>query len=269
MIPAGSNYIYFTETAPRVGQITQTASAPGWTSGRAHGHGLDAAPLRVLRQHDQHHEREPDRERVRSATPSGGGHYRIDPLLRAVTSSDTTIVQIVDTLVDDRRRREQVTARYKPGGFGGVAWVRFNAGGHIRRFHQDHGHCAVARDPVPSRARDRYRAADGELRLRADPERRRLGGDGQSRERRHVDRVRHAAHHHPGGTGDRLLRRARPRAGTRAVPDDRRRLRRRTATRSSSARRVSSTAAASTSRTSTRTPASRSTPPTRSATRTR
>ncbi len=130
VIPAGSNFIYFTESAPRVGQITQTASAPGWTSA-VRVVTVSTPRLFACCANTINTTSAAQNASVSIGDSAGGGHYRINPLFIQVVSTDTTIVKIVDTLVTMGAGATSVNARYKPAGFGGIAWVRFLAGGHI------------------------------------------------------------------------------------------------------------------------------------------
>ncbi len=129
VIPANSNYMYFTETAPRVGRVTETASAPGWTSAVrtviVSTPRLFACCANTINTTSAN-----QTASVTIGDSVGGGHYRINPLFVSVTSSDTTILRIIDTLPVIGAGATNTTAKYKPGGFGGVAYVRFNAGGH-------------------------------------------------------------------------------------------------------------------------------------------
>jgi len=128
-ILANQNYQYFTTFAYKIGVDTQTVSAPGYapvsrpvivtkprlgaccqvflntTSAAA---GLTAYVLDSV----------------------GSGHPRINPLFVTVTSSDPTIITVIDTLVTVPAGASSISARFKPAGSGGQAYVRVSAGGH-------------------------------------------------------------------------------------------------------------------------------------------
>ena len=128
-IPAGQYYQYFTTTGYRTGVDTQTASAPGYTS--------VSRPIIVTPPHlaaccqvflNTTSAATGLTAYVQDST--GGGHPRINPLFVTVTSSDPTIIQVIDTLVTVPAGASTITARFKPGGSGGQAYVRVSAGGH-------------------------------------------------------------------------------------------------------------------------------------------
>ena len=125
----GSNIDYFDVRAKSRGTALIIGSAPGWR---------------------------PDTIFVTSTTPkvviSGGGtrnvtspvsnvtmyaadslrntHYRTNSLAVRVSSSDTTVMRVLDTVVTIPADGSSISARVIPGGVGGTAYVRTSASGH-------------------------------------------------------------------------------------------------------------------------------------------
>ena len=129
-INAGISYSYFTIFAPRIGVITQTVSSPNWTSA-----------VRTVRVSTPHvgaccNTSMNTTSAARAMTAYSEDslrsvHNRINPLFVTYTSTDETIVQVIDTTVTIASGSYfNSVGRFKPGGNGGVAWIRATAGGH-------------------------------------------------------------------------------------------------------------------------------------------
>ncbi len=129
-IPSGSSYAYFTATARRLGTATITATAPGWTASNA--------------------------VTVTSSTPHVGiccggtiyttsgiqtlgvyaedslkySHPRTNSLIVSLSSSDTTVIKVVDTVVTINAGASYASPRVTPGALGGTAYVKVTASGH-------------------------------------------------------------------------------------------------------------------------------------------
>jgi hypothetical protein len=129
-INAGISYSYFTLFAPRVGTITQTVSSPNWTPA--------VRTVRVSTPHvalccatSMNTTSGPRFLTSYSEDSLGTQHPRINPLFVTYTSTDTTIVQVIDTTVTIVSGNYfNNGGRFKPGGNGGVAYIRATAGGH-------------------------------------------------------------------------------------------------------------------------------------------
>ena len=128
-IPAGTSYVYFTTYGLKVGTTPQTVSAPLWTSATRNvivttphlapccATTLNTTSLaQTLTTYVQ--------------DSVGTSHYRTNPLFVTLTSSDTSIVTIIDTTVTVGAGAYYGQGRYKPAGNGGSAYVRVSAGGH-------------------------------------------------------------------------------------------------------------------------------------------
>lgn len=128
-IPASTYYVYFNTTAPRVGTATQTASAPGWTSGNRTV--IVTTPhMNVCCTTNLNTTSATSAVSVAAADSQRTQHLRINPLFVTLTSTDPTVVAIVDTTVTIGAGAASVTGRFKPGGSGGTAYVKASAGGH-------------------------------------------------------------------------------------------------------------------------------------------
>ncbi len=128
-IAAGSSYQYFDVSAVGVGTAQIISTAQGWR---------------------------PDTLVVISTTPrvvtSGGGNYnttspvtsitayaadslrtahlRTNSLVVRFSSSDSTVMKVIDSVVTIPAGNAYTTARVIPGGVGGAAWIRATASGH-------------------------------------------------------------------------------------------------------------------------------------------
>lgn len=130
-IPGGSNYAYFTVTAKAIGAATVTVSAPGWTAansiavvstspyiGVTGGTTLfTTSPIQNITVYAE--------DSVRNA------HYRTNSLVVQLSSRDTTVMRVLDTLVAIAPGQYYTSAaRVIPGGTGGSTYVVATASGH-------------------------------------------------------------------------------------------------------------------------------------------
>jgi hypothetical protein len=129
-IPAGTNYVYFTEFAPKIGSVTQTVSAPGWTNG-ARTVVVSTPKAAPCCANNINTTTAAQTLTVYTEDTLNTLHYRINPLFVTVTSSDTSVIQIIDTTITVKSGAYFGQGKYIPGGSGGVAYVRVTAGGHI------------------------------------------------------------------------------------------------------------------------------------------
>ena len=129
-IPGGSYYQYFTVSGVAVGFAKVIVSANGWTpdtlamtisSPRLGVSGttnlITTSPTASLT--------------VYAEDASGNAHYRTSSLALTISSSDTSVVKIVDPTASIPAGQYYASGvRYQPGGLGGTAYVKVTAGGH-------------------------------------------------------------------------------------------------------------------------------------------
>ena len=130
-IPGGSYYAYFTTSSRATGTATITLSAPGWTAsgtiavtvttpyvGICCGTTLNTtSPLRNVTVYAE--------DSVRT------GHYRTNSLVVRLSSTDTLVMRVLDTLVTIAPGQYYTSAgRVVPGGLGGTAYIVATASGH-------------------------------------------------------------------------------------------------------------------------------------------
>ena len=130
-VPAGSYYFYFNVTGKALGTATVTVSSPGWTSaaftvtvssprtviGCCIGTLQTTSPTQSFT--------------VYAEDSLFSAHYRTSTLAMTVSSSDTTVIKILDkTPVIAAGSYYTSGIRYQPGGSGGTAYIKVVAGGH-------------------------------------------------------------------------------------------------------------------------------------------
>jgi hypothetical protein len=131
-IPGGSYYSYFTMfgKAPGTAMVIVTATAGGWRPDTIFM--KVTTPRVVVTGQTSFNTTSPQTTMTIYATDSiGNAHYRNSSLALSVSSSDTSVIKIVDTSPSIGAGAYYVnTVRYQPGGSGGTAWVKVTAGGH-------------------------------------------------------------------------------------------------------------------------------------------
>lgn len=129
-IPAGTYYQYFTVSGKAPGTASVIVSSPGWkpdtllmtiTSPRTTMSGTTSlnttSPVTSLT--------------VYATDSLGTGHYRTSSLALTISSSDTSVIQIIDKTPSIAAGLYYANGiRYQPGGAGGTAYVKVVAGGH-------------------------------------------------------------------------------------------------------------------------------------------
>ena len=128
-IPNGTNYSYFTTNGNGLGAATQTASAPGWTSG-TRLETVTTPHLLACCTNTINTTSSAQTMQATTADSVGYPHPRINPLFVTLTSSDTSILQVIDTTITIASGQQSKSGRYQPAGNGGVAYIRITAGGH-------------------------------------------------------------------------------------------------------------------------------------------
>ncbi|MFA6165659.1 MAG: Ig-like domain-containing protein [Gemmatimonadaceae bacterium] len=129
-IPAGSYYRYFTVWGKTPGTASVIISAAGWkpdtlvmtiTSPRttlSGGTTLETtSPISYVTAY--------------AADSLRTSHYRTSSLALTISSSDTSVIRIIDKTPSIAAGQKYVSSiRYQPGGAGGTAWLKVVAGGH-------------------------------------------------------------------------------------------------------------------------------------------
>ena len=131
VIPAGSYYKYFEVNGRAPGTSSVIATAPGWLPDTLYvttttpklsvccGYTINStSPAQYLS--------------IYTTDSIGYSHARISSLSVRVTSSDTTVIKVLDSLTTVAAGTYYAgTARVIPNGAGGTAWVYVTAGGHM------------------------------------------------------------------------------------------------------------------------------------------
>jgi uncharacterized protein YjdB len=130
VIPIGSNFVYFTQYAPRVGVALQTVSSPGWTSA-TRNIVVSTPHVGICCTTSINTTTPPRTVTVEAEDSLKTIHYRINPLFVTLTARDTSIVTILDTTVTiGAGQYFNNIGRFQPAGSGGVTWIIASAGGH-------------------------------------------------------------------------------------------------------------------------------------------
>ena len=129
-IPAGSYYAYWAVSALIPGSATINATAAGWTSTAVSVVSTTPA-LRVSGGGTLSTTAPAQNFYIYSADSTLNVHSRTSSLAVRVSSSDTTVMRVLDTLVTIAAGTYYVYGgRVIPGGTGGTAWIRVTASGH-------------------------------------------------------------------------------------------------------------------------------------------
>lgn len=129
-IPAGTNYQYFTVSGIAAGTASIIVSATGWTP--------DTLVMTITKPHvgvccnNNLVTTSPTQNLTIYAEDSlGTGHYRTSALAVTVSSTDTSVVKVIDQNPTIAAGQYYVNGvRYQPGSLGGSAYIRVQAGGH-------------------------------------------------------------------------------------------------------------------------------------------
>ncbi len=129
-IPAGSYYRYFTVSGRAVGTASVIIAATGWKPDTLAM--TVTSPRTTMCCGATINTTSPTQYVTVYATDStGSSHNRISALALTISSSDTSIVKIVDKTPVIAAGASYVSSiRYQPGGMGGTAYVKVVAGGH-------------------------------------------------------------------------------------------------------------------------------------------
>jgi hypothetical protein len=129
-IPAGSYYRYFTVSARGVGTAKVIISATGWTPDTLTM--IVTTPRTTICCTTTINTTSPIQSTTVYARDSvGTAHYRTSALALTISSSNPSVIQILDqTPVIAAGSYYSSGIRYQPGGAGGTAWIKVVAGGH-------------------------------------------------------------------------------------------------------------------------------------------
>lgn len=131
-IPAGSYYVYFTTQAKAPGTAVVTASAPGWTAANSFTVTVTTPRLGLCCGATLQTTSPQRNFTVYAEDSTGAAHWRTNSLVVHVSSSDTSVLRVLDTVVTIGAGEYYTNAgRLAPGANPGTAWLRVSAGGHI------------------------------------------------------------------------------------------------------------------------------------------
>ena len=129
-IAPGGYYATFTISGVNPGTARVIATAPGWTPDTMYM--TVSSPRTTICCGQNLNTTSPQGTlTVYSTDSSGTGHYRTSSLVVRVTSSDTTVIKVIDSLTTIAAGAYYNSGiRFIPGGAGGTAWLKVVAGGH-------------------------------------------------------------------------------------------------------------------------------------------
>jgi hypothetical protein len=130
-IPGGSYYVYFTMTGKAPGTARIIASAAGWRPDTIFMT-VTSPRLSVTGQTSFNTTSPQTTMTVYAVDSVDNAHYRTSSLAISVSSSDTSVMKVIDQSSSIPAGQYYVnTVRYQPGGAGGTAWIKVTAGGHV------------------------------------------------------------------------------------------------------------------------------------------
>jgi uncharacterized protein YjdB len=130
-IPAGTSYVYFTTFGRNRGSANIIASASGWRPDTFTV--VTTTPMsRICCSANLNVTSSAQTVSVYSADSLFSIHTRTNSLAVRLSSSDSTVARVLDTLVTiPAGSSANNSARIIPGGAAGTAWIKATAGGHI------------------------------------------------------------------------------------------------------------------------------------------
>ena len=130
-IPSGNNYAYFTMTARGLGTATITPSATGWTAGSTVTLIISTPHVAVSGGGTIYTTSGIQNLTVYAEDSLRTSHYRTNSLVVNLRSSDTTVMQVIDSVATINPANYYVSGvRVRPGALGGTAWIVVSASGH-------------------------------------------------------------------------------------------------------------------------------------------
>ena len=130
-IPAGSYYQYFTTSAKSAGAATITVTSPGWTAVNQMSVRVTTPKLGISGGGNLQTTSPQQGITIYAEDSTGSAHYRTSSLAVHISSSDTTVMKVIDTAVTITPGSYYFSpAHVIPGGAGGQAYIKVTAGGH-------------------------------------------------------------------------------------------------------------------------------------------
>ena len=131
-IPANSNIAYFQVNAVAPGTATITPSATGWTASNTLAVTTTTPKLILCCAYTINSSLPSQSMTLYVADSVGNTHYRVNSLSVRMSSSDTSVLKVLDTLGTVAAGSYYLTSmRVSPAGPGGSAWIKITAGGHV------------------------------------------------------------------------------------------------------------------------------------------
>jgi hypothetical protein len=128
-IPATSFYAPFTVNGVGRGSSKIISTATGWTPDTMTV--IVTTPMVTICCNNTFNTTSPAQSFSVTSTDSvRTQHPRANSLVARVSSSDTTVIKVIDTLVTINAGSTQRQGQFVPGGVGGQAWVKVTASGH-------------------------------------------------------------------------------------------------------------------------------------------
>jgi hypothetical protein len=129
-IAANSSYNYFNVYGTGLGTAAITAAAPGWTLGQRDTVVITTPRLGVSGGGTLYTTSGTQNLYVYAEDSTGTAHYRTNPLLVHLQSSDTTVMKVIDTVLTIGAGQYYYPGRVTPGALGGTARIIATASGH-------------------------------------------------------------------------------------------------------------------------------------------
>ena len=131
-IPTNSYYAYFNTTSAGLGTATVSVSSPGWTQAHPYSVTVTTPYLGTCCSNGSLYTTSPQQNiTVYTEDSTGTTHPRTNSLVVHFRSTDTTVIQVLDTVVTIAPGSYYTSApRFVMGGSGGTAWIVAEAGGH-------------------------------------------------------------------------------------------------------------------------------------------
>jgi hypothetical protein len=130
-IPGGSYYVYFTVSARTTGTATITMTSQGWTASNPISVVSTSPRLGICCGGSLFITSPAQNVTVYAEDSVGTAHYRTNSLVVRLTSRDTTVMRVLDTLVTIGPNQYYTSAgRVVPAGAGGTSYIVATASGH-------------------------------------------------------------------------------------------------------------------------------------------
>ncbi|MEO8336561.1 MAG: Ig-like domain-containing protein [bacterium] len=128
-LPANNSFNYFRTSGVGRGTARIIASAPGWVPDSVTM--IVTTPMvRITGGQTLNTTNGPLSYTVYAADSTRNIHSRINSLAVRLSSSDTTVIKVIDSLISIPPGQQQANGLIIPGGSGGTAWLKSTASGH-------------------------------------------------------------------------------------------------------------------------------------------